>query len=163
MERNESMYSQIIEVSTKAGVKNSRIYNPIVFDNFPLKGTFVSYSIERFHGNPYLALHIDNGSLVSVSFILSQAFLGPKEKIELAKINNPNSTLYGCYYIKNTESINPHLSANQAEAVCTLLGKKYEAKLVSGYVIPFEKYTSIEKNAYKAIVLKSFYQISIRD
>ena len=145
----------------KAGVQNSRIWSDDIFDNFPEKGEFVGWSVERFKGNPYLALHVDNGGIISVSFLQALAHLESKNTIIFKKVEKIGSPLFGKYTISNSKSINPNLSGDQSRIIARILNKKFTSEKVIGWIIPYGEHSDNLEISNEKVVQKDFFKITM--
>lgn len=156
-----SLAEKIYYKATEAGVRNSRVWYDQVFDNFPAKGTFVGWSIERFNTNPYLAIHVNNGAIISISFLQSLAYFGKKENIELKKVTKVESQWFDCYMLSNLKAVNPNLSGDQAEVIAKLLNRNFTSEKISGWIIPYGEFNRDEKATYDKIIQKEFIKINL--
>lgn len=155
---------KIRDAAANAGVKPEKLDKAISLNSLPDKGTFVGWSIEKpeIDGKerPYLAIHCNDGSKMSLNTIQAIVHTGSVETVKLKKVTRPDSEIFGKYVISG-KAINPHLSGDQAEVIAKILGKGFKTTITPAVVIPYDKMTDSEEETRKNFAPKDYYKVTI--
>lgn len=157
---------KIREAAANAGVKPEKLDNAISLNSLPDSGTFVGWSVEtpEIDGKkrPYLAIHCNDGSKMSLNTIQAIVHTGSVDEVKLKQVTKPESEIFGKYVISG-KAINPHLSGDQAEVIAKILGKGFKTTIVPAVVIPYAKMTDSEEETRKNLTTKDYYKITLKN
>ena len=155
---------KIREAAANAGVKPEKLDKAISLNSLPDKGTFVGWSVEKpeIDGKerPYLAIHCNDGSKMSLNTIQAIVHTGASTDVKLKKVERADSEIFGKYVISG-KAINPHLSGDQAEVIAKILGKGFKATIVPAVVIPYDKMADNEEETRRNLTTKDYYKVTI--
>ena len=163
MEKSEFV-KKIEREATEAGVNSNRLMDAIVVNSLPKSGKFVGYSLEQplIEGKkrPYLALVCESGEKCSLNTLQAVVHIGSKEDVILKKVEKEGE--FKGKFVISGQSLNPHLSGNQAEVIERLMNKSFEVETKQAYVIPFNKVCKDEAKTREALVTKTYYKVTIK-
>ena len=155
---------KIREAAANAGVKAEKLAKAISLNSLPDKGNFIGWSVEtpEIEGKerPYLAIHCNDGSKMSLNTIQAIVHTGAISDVKLKQVTRADSEIFGKYVISG-KAINPHLSGDQAEVISKILGKNFKTTVVPAVVIPYDKMTDSEEETRKNFASKDYYKITI--
>ena len=155
---------KIRDAAKAAGVKVEKLNEAISLNSLPDKGTFVGWSVETptIEGieRPYLAIHCNDGSKMSLNTIQAIVHTGSVDDVKLKQVTKPGSEIFGKYVISG-KAINPHLSGDQAEVISKILGKNFKSTTIQAVVIPYTKMTDSEAETRKNLTTKDYYKVTI--
>ena len=163
MEKSEFV-KKIEREATEAGVNSNRLMDAIVVNSLPKSGKFVGYSLEQplIEGKkrPYLALVCESGEKCSLNTLQAVVHIGSKEDVILKKVEKEGE--FKGKFVISGQSLNPHLSGNQAEVIERLMNKSFEVETKQAYVIPFNKVCKDEAKTREALVTKTYYKVIVK-
>ena len=156
---------KIRAAASASGVKPEKLDKAISLNSLPDKGSFVGWSVEtpEIDGEerPYLAIHCNDGSKMSLNTIQAIIHTGKSEDVKLKQVTKPNSVIFGKYVISG-KAINPHLSGDQAEVIAKLIGKNFTTTTHQAIVIPYAKMSDSEEETRKNLDTKDYYKIALK-
>ena len=156
---------KINAAASAAGVKPEKLDKAISLNSLPDRGTFVGWSVQtpEIDGEkrPYLAIHCNDGSMMSLNTIQAIIHTGKIEDVKLKKVTKPESAIVGKFVISG-KALNPHLSGNQAEVIAKLIGKSFTTTTVPAIVIPYAKMSDDEAETRKNLDIKDYYKITLK-
>ena len=163
MEKSEFV-KKIEKEASDAGVNSNRLMDAMVVNSLPKSGKFIGYTLEQplIDGKkrPYLALVCESGEKCSLNTIQAVVHTGSKEDVVLKKVEKEGE--FKGKFVISGQSLNPHLSGNQAEIIERLMNKSFEVELKQAYVIPFNKVCKDEAKTREALVTKTYYKVTIK-
>ena len=155
---------KIREAAAAAGVKAEKLDKAVSLNSLPEKGTFVGWSVEQpeidGQKRPYLAIHANDGSKMSMNTIQAIVHTGTTDDVKLKQVTKAGSEILGKYVISG-KALNPHLSGDQAEVIAKLIGKDFTSTAVQAIVIPYLKMTDNEADTIKVLATKDYYKVTI--
>lgn len=155
---------KIRDAAANAGVKAEKLAKAISLNSLPDKGNFIGWSVEtpEIDGKerPYLAIHCNDGSKMSLNTIQAIVHTGAVADVKLKQVTKAESEIFGKYVISG-KAINPHLSGDQAEVIAKILGKSFKTTVIPAVVIPYDKMTDSEEETRKNLTTKDYYKITI--
>ena len=158
MERKFKSVEELRKAAKAAGIKDTRLEKAVQSYSLPEEGEFVEVSV--IEGEfPHIQLTTSSGHKISASGLQSIAHFGSKESCTFAKIEK-DSPLKGKFYLRG-QMLNPHLSGDQAVMAFNIIGKRFKATKVEGYVLPFNEKGYTEAAAKAAITTKTFYKVEL--
>ena len=156
---------KIRDAAKAAGVKVEKLNEAISLNSLPEKGTFIGWSVEKpvidGEERPYLAIHANDGSKMSLNTIQAIIHTGTIDDVKLKQVTKPNSVIFGKYVISG-KAINPHLSGDQAEVIANILGKNFTTSITKAIVIPYAKMSDSEAETRKNLDTKDYYKITLK-
>jgi hypothetical protein len=156
---------KIKSAASAAGVKPEKLDKAISLNSLPDKGSFVGWSIQtpEIDGEerPYLAIHCNDGSMMSLNTIQAIVHTGSLNDVKLKQVTKPESAIFGKYVISG-KALNPHLSGNQAEVIAKLIGKNFTTTTIQAIVIPYTKMADTEEETKKHLTTKDYYKITLK-
>lgn len=155
---------KIRDAAVSAGVKAEKLDKAVSLNSLPDKGTFVGWSVEKpeIDGKerPYLAIHCNDGSKMSLNTIQAIVHTGSVDDVKLKQVTKAGSEILGKYVISG-KALNPHLSGDQAEVISKILGKNFKSTTIQAIVIPYLKMTDNEADTRKNLTTKDYYKVTI--
>ena len=155
---------KIRDAAANAGVKPEKLDKAISLNSLPEKGTFVGWSVEKpeidGQERPYLAIHCNDGSKMSLNTIQAIVHTGTIDDVKLKQVTKAGSEIFGKYVISG-KAINPHLSGDQAEVIAKILGKNFKTTIVQAVVIPYDKMSDNEADTKKNLTTKDYYKVAL--
>ena len=155
---------KIREAAAAAGVKAEKLDKAVSLNSLPEKGSFVGWSVEKpeIDGKerPYLAIHCNDGSKMSLNTIQAIVHTGTIDDVKLKQVTKAGSEILGKYVISG-KALNPHLSGDQAEVIAKILGKDFTSTTVQAIVIPYLKMSDSETETKENLVTKDYYKVTI--
>ena len=156
---------KIRETAANSGVKAEKLDKAISLNSLPDKGSFVGWSVEtpEIDGQkrPYLAIHCNDGSKMSLNTIQAIIHIGKSEDVKLKQVTKAGSEILGKYVISG-KAINPHLSGDQAEVIAKLIGKNFTTTTHQAIIIPYDKMSDSEEETRKNLDTKDYYKIILK-
>ena len=165
-------YDELLAEAKKVGIRDTKLDLAIEAHSLPEQGQF-SDSVELIENGTLSHIRIicTDGSVMGIGRLTSApALVASKDLIPTTQqMRDTKKASYKKYFISG-QRVNPHLPADQAKCAIKLMGKKFKAEKVDGFVLPYladanaqPDFCNTAEELKARAVRRTFYKVTLID